>query len=497
MMRRASTGTPRMRMFPGLAVALAATTLAIGACAAPSDPRRSPPPNEGLLIRHVALIDGTGAPLRTNVAIGIRGARIVAVGDDPSDPNDLRPVDGRGLYAIPGLWDMHVHVLRHDRPAYLPLYVAWGIVGVRDMGGDLSFADIATLRSRIASGALIGPELVAAGPILDGEPATLSSISVGIANSDTGRAQVRRLKSGGADFIKVYNRLDRDSFLAIADEARRQGLPLAGHVPFSVSAREASDAGMISIEHLFNVLFACSAREDELMRDKAAARETQDYTLRRIRRHVYLRGVLDSYDPPRAQALFRRFAANGTYQVPTLVQRRAFAEPAARERADDPRMHSILRSERDWWSPETDWRVRRDPADQEIEQRYYAQDRALIRPMLAAGVKFLAGSDSPDAYSFPGSSLHEELELLVAAGLTPMQALQSATANAATFLGRSAESGTIVPGQRADLVLLEANPLDDIRNTRRVAGVIRSGRYLDRGELRNLVAQTQAELELR
>jgi imidazolonepropionase-like amidohydrolase len=448
-----------------------------------------------LLIAHVNVIDATGAATQTDRAVLIIDGRIASVGDPQNTklPPGAQLVDGSGKFLIPGLWDMHVHLLRRGRPeAYFPLLIANGVTGARDMGGNFSFDEIAQLRREIDSGARIGPQFVAAGPILDGPYPQLPSISVVVADAAAAHAEVAQLAHQGADFIKVYNRLSRDAYFAIADEAKKQHIAFSGHVPFSVSAREASDAGQASIEHLFNVAFACSSREDELMRIKARSLASDESGERQSLRRAYLHGVLDSFSEARCAELYTHFVRNDTWQTPTLVQRRDFAYPDA-SLAADPNRRYVPRSTRFIWDPQQDHRLQGRTADDiETQRRYYELDRSLIARMRRAGVRFLAGTDAGDPFSIPGFSLHDELQMLVEAGLTPMEALQSATHNAAQFLHRSDQFGTIAPGLRADLVLLDRDPLLDIRNTRAIAAAVVGGRYFDRSALDRLLLQSQA-----
>lgn len=448
-----------------------------------------------LAIVHATLIDGSGAPPRADTAVIVDGGRIVALGDPARTPlpPGARFVDARGKFLIPGLWDMHVHVLRPPRPeVYFPLLIAMGVTGVRDMGGDEPFARLRVLRAEIEAGTRIGPRFVAPGPFVDGPYPSIPQWSRVVRDAGEARAAVRELKGEGADFVKVYNRLSREAYFALADEARRQGLPFAGHVPYSVSAREAALAGQRSIEHLFNVLFACSSKEDELMRRKADALAGGEAEARRLQRRAYLREVLATTDPARCADLFAGFARLRTAQVPTLVQRRAFAEPEHVE-VDAARLAYVPRSQRLRWDPGQDGRLQgREAEDREIERQFFARDRALLAPMAAAGVPVLAGTDAGDPYGVPGFALHDELAELVAAGLSPMAALQSATREAAVFLGLQDRLGTIAVGRLADLVLLDADPLADIRNTRRIAAVVAQGRYLPRAELDRLLAAARA-----
>lgn len=454
-----------------------------------------PAPPSTLVLLRATVIDATGAPPRPDQAVVVNGDRIVAVGasDHVTLPPAARVIDVHGGYLVPGLWDLHVHVLRRDRwRTYFPLLVAQGVVGVRDMGGDYGIDLVRRLRAEIDSGQRIGPRILAAGPFVDGPWGSLPRLSRIVATDAEARAVVRDLKRDGFDFVKVYNRLPREAFLAIADESRRLGLGFAGHVPFSVSAREASAQGMRSIEHQFNVAFACSSREDEWMGVKARALAADESGERRRLRQAYLAGVLDSFDAARCAALYADFARNGTALVPTLVQRRDFSGVAPPALSPDRRDYVPV-DERGGWDPGQDARLqRRSPEDREIERRYWERDRALVAPMQAAGVLLLAGTDGGDPYTVPGLSLHDELAELVAAGLTPMQALQSATRNAAIFLGTPRDFGTIEPGRRADLVLLRADPLADIRNTREIEAVMRGGRWLDRAALDALLREAQA-----
>lgn len=463
-----------------------------------SDPAAAATAAPPVAILRVTVIDATGAAPRPNQAVVLENGRILALGPagEVALPRGARVVDGAHGFLIPGLWDMHVHVLRRGRSLpYFPLLVAHGITGVRDMGGDYDFESLRRLRGEIEAGTRIGPQFVASGPFVDGPYPSLPALSRVVADEAQARAAVRTLQREGADFIKVYNRLPRAAYFAIADQARQLGIPFAGHVPFSVSAREAAEAGQRSIEHLFNVAFACSSREDEWMRVKAEALAADESTKRRRLRRAYLLGVLDSFSPTRCAALYRTFVHQRTWQVPTLAQRRAFSgldspAPSATDLAYVPR------SQRVGWDPRQDGRLQgREDVDREIERRYWALDASLVAPMHAAGVRFLAGTDAGDPYALPGSSLHQELEALVAAGLSPMDALQAATRNAAEVLGRGDDFGTIEVGRRADLVLLSANPLEDIRNTRTIEAVALGGRWLDRRSLDALLEQARSAAE--
>ena len=290
---------------------------------------------------------------------------------------------------------------------------------------------------------LLGPCIVAAGPLVDGPEPTFPDLSIAVADEAEGRRAVVMLKRRGADFVKVYSLLPRAAYFAIADEAKQQGIPFAGHVPDSVNAGEASDAGQKSIEHLSGILLACSTREAELRDALLEARAKSDAaSLLRALHDIQTIGK-QTYSDDKAEKLFSRFAQNQTWQVPTLTTARG------------PNAFN------------------------------------LVAAMRRAGVRFMAGTDAPNPWAYPGVSLHEELNLLVRAGLTPMEALQTATINPAIYLGLQDSLGTVEKGKVADLVLLEANPLEDISNTRKISGVVIRGKLIGKQGLREMSAQAE------
>jgi imidazolonepropionase-like amidohydrolase len=440
----------------------------------------------------VTVINGTGAPAVTGMRVVVEGERIVAVGKRVRAPQGARVIDGSGKYLIPGLWDMHVHMRGGaeaipDNEAFLKLYLANGVTGVREMGGDL-VETVLRWRGEIASGDRLGPRIATSGPKLDGpKPAWPGSIPV--ATPEEGRKAVQAVKALRADFVKLYfSRIERDTYEAILAEAKTQRLPVTGHLALDVSVWDASELGQ-HIEHAAHYLLpACSPQEDELRRQVQATGETDGP----VAAAQFRTRTLDSFTPERAAALAARLAANHTWVTPTLAVSRTLRTMGTKDYATDPRRRYIY--PRIWgsWNPESG--RRRIPTEQVLRQaeereKKFAELLALLRQ---AGVGLLAGSDTgaSNNYVFPGWSLHEELGLLVEAGLTPLEALQTATRNAGRYLGL--EAGTVEKGKSADLVLLEANPLEDIRNTQRIAGVMARGKWLDRAALDGLLAEVEA-----
>ena len=439
---------------------------------AEAKPDRTPTP---LALTHVSLIDVTGAVVKRDMTVVITGDRISAIGAsaNTSVPAESNVVDATGKFLIPGLWDMHVHWYARDT---FTLFTANGVTGVRQMFGN---SDLLRWRDQIAKGSLLGPRMVVASPIIDGpEPVWPNSISV--RNEDEGRKAVRRVKQWGADFVKVYALLPRDAYFGIADEAKQQGMTFVGHVPFSVSTAEASQAGQKSIEHLTGILIDCSNKETELRDELVKAKSP-------AARHRVQMKALETYDEKKAADLFARFVKNHTWQCPTLTVLRSIASVGDENFRRDGRLRYIPRRLQQRWSVGI---ANRDEDDNGAK-KIFRKDLEIVGAMRKAGVPILAGTDTGNPFCFPGFSLHEELALLVIAGLTPVEALRAATLNPAEFFGLDKTLGTIDQGKIADLVLLDANPLEDIRNTQRINAVISNGRLFDRKALDKMLAQAQ------
>jgi len=435
-----------------------------------------------LVFTHVNVIDATGTPVQVDMTVIIAEQRITAIGKDGivSVPQDAQVIESRGKYLIPGLWDMHVHEIFGD---WLPkneeiiplLLVANGITGVRDMGGDLE--PLKHWRADIAAGKMIGPRMLISGPMLDG-PVPQFPSSVPVRTTADGRSAVDELTKGGADFIKIQSLIPRDGYFAAADEAKKLHVTFVGHVPDAVRAVEASNAGQRSIEHLTGVFEGCSTAEYELMKQPRGPGRGR---------------FLATYDPARAKALIALFVKNHTWQVPTLYwERGEWLIEQTNSRPDPLEKYApVAWKQRTWPMFTSDitkhWST--DPLSE--REKFVHRELEMVGEMNRAGVPILAGTDTAAGVRvYPGFSLHEELGLLVQAGLTPMQALQAATSNPARFLGLT-DTGILAKGKRADLLLLDANPLDDIANTKKIRSVVLAGRYLSRDDLNALLLRVE------
>ncbi len=456
---------------------------------------------------HVAVVDVESGRVADDYTVVVLGNRIRAVGSNVRIPTGARIISARGKVMIPGLWDMHSHAL--DRWEWSSLLnVANGVTGIRDPGAVLPVPKIVQLRRAVERGETLGPRFVASGRIIDGTPKSRATY-VAIDSASAMRTEIQQRQTAGLDFIKVYTRLSRAVFMAAADETKRRGIPLAGHVPLSITAAEASDAGMRSIEHSYRHRMSCATAEDDIRRQLQSlpsiqqAGEDQRYAA--TEDSAFVLGV-NTYSAEKCRALGERFARNGTWFVPTLVEMQTrFVDeyplsPEFEKRFTDPRLRFVSPARVQQWrtTMALDAGVvqgqfsfgPRGPDSLFAERAREVANRLRMPADLSqGGALLLAGTDVDNTFPFLffGFSLHDELALLVKGGLTPLAALQSATINPARFLGRDKELGTIAEGKLADFVLLDANPLDDINNTQRIAAVVMNGRYLSRAELNTLL----------
>ena len=416
------------------------------------------PASPTIAITRVTAINVTSGLSDRDMTIVIRNGRIAEVARTSAVkiPAGALVVDGAGKYAIPGLWDMHAHRV----PDTISLYLANGVTGLRSMNDNLDA--VKTTRDRIAAGELTGPRIFFCGPFVDG-PQRPRPQAIAVTTADEGRAAVIQLKQKGVDFIKVYTDLSREAYFAVADEANKQHIPFAGHVPIRIGAEEATDAGQKSLEHLTGILLACS-------RD-SSARTAQ--------------ALIDSYDPEKAKALFAKFVRNGTWIDPTFAVLRVHAFWNDPETLRNARTEYVPRQVREAWktSPFAKLMESIPPAAVEGQRKLFDRHLQLVGNMHRAGVRILAGTDSSIPYVIQGFSLHDELGWLVKAGLSPLEALRSATIRPAEYFDIADTAGSIAKGKFADLVLLNADPLRDIANTRKIEAVVAAGHYLRRAEL--------------
>jgi imidazolonepropionase-like amidohydrolase len=443
---------------------------------------QKPSPNELIVINNVSVVDVRSGAVLADQTVILERNHIASVGPSKSAkyPRNAPSVNGHGYFLIPGLWDMHVHLVFGDwfpgaQNITLPMLIANGVTGVRDMGSELEA--VQAWRNEIEAGRLLGPRIFTSGPMLDGPKPRFPS-SIAVTTAEDGRRAVSSLKQRGADFIKLQSLIPREAVFAIADEAKKQEIAFEGHVPDAVRASEMSEAGMKSFEHLIGIFEGSSPNEEEFLKGgKTVGR------------------FLESYDPARAATLAGKLAKNQTWQCPTLVWERGGNLIDATDFAKDGRAKYVPAP----WKNKT-WKMFTDEIvkgygtdDLAARKKFIEKELEVVQLLHKAGVPFLAGTDTPPGvYIFPGFSLHEELQRFVAAGFTPLEALQTATLNPARFLGMEEQLGTIEKGKLADLVLLNGNPLEDISNTQKIAAVIVNGQYYSWKDLEKMLAGVEA-----
>lgn len=423
-------------------------------------------------ITYVTVVDGTSPSPRPDQTVVVQGNRIVSVGPASATPvpRGARVVDGRGRYLVPGYWDMHVHTVAPGGREVLPLYVANGVLGVRDLAGD--WAQIMEWRREIATGQLVGPRMVAAGPYIEGGDVPIPHLLA--RTPEEARAAVDSLARLGVDLVKLHSQLRREVYFAALRVARQRGFKAAGHVPRSITAQEASDSGLTSLEHMLQIPTPCTPAESLALAPRFP-----------------VQSVLGRCTSDDVALLFAHFVRNGTWIVPTLVAQYEVAHWPKRDLPGDAYaayLPDTLRRYVAQLFPMPDSL----PLDADVVgQALWEKRIALVGAMYRAGVGILPGTDAPLRNSPPGFGLHQELELFARAGLTPYEVLRVATLDPARYLGALDSLGTIAPGKVADLVLLTADPLVDIRNLRAIEAVMANGRLMDAELLRRVVLRAR------
>lgn len=468
-------------------------TFLLAACLA--GPAFAAPQRGDTLLRHVTLIDVEHGHAVTGQAVVWRGDTIVATGVDAKVSRDWRAtktIDARGRYLIPGLWDMHVHFgggpeLVDENKALLPLYVAYGITTIRDCSGDLP-NDVLAWRGEIASGRLFGPRLLTSGAKIEGiAPIWKGTIEVGT-RADVDAAITRLKQRDKVDFVKITDStLKPELFLYAVAQAKKNGLRTSGHIPMALTVKQAVDAGISSIEHIDYAFKAGVKSEAAIAADFAAGRIDRTEANRRIN---------DGFDTATAMAAYRDFATRGVFVTPTLNGSRIITYLDRDSHADDPFLAFIGPKLRKTY----DWRIQRaakdDAAAIAARHEHYERMAAILPLLQKAGVTIIAGTDAGflNSFNYPGQGLHDELSLFVDNGLTPAQALSSATRSGPAWFGQLARYGSIAHGKMADMVLLDRNPLTDISATRAIRTVVLRGKVYDRPALDAMLARAKTQV---
>lgn len=463
----------------------------------------APPRSTGpIALTNITLINLDRGDLAQNRTVLVIDDRIAAIGhsDSLSLPAETQRIDGTGRYLLPGFWDMHVHLTRVSPVLHYPLFTAFGVTNIRDMGlgslqscqesGDPFFIcpeDKSLWNQQVDAGSLVGPRLFAT-PIVQIETLADLGLSEEGPDSTTIRDQTRTfvqaLKQRGADFIKLQLEEPLPSIVleALMDEAQQVALPVVGHQPKQLSVIEAAQVGMKSIEHARVFVQACYPEATAYRRGEIEWSAS-----------VY-QAMIEQHDPDLCDSIFAAFIENDTWFSPTHVTRRWEAMQHDPDYREDERLSQVPGWQRLLWNIDAFFISQAAPTneDRKALQDFYTFGLELTGRAHQRGVKLLAGTDAFDSYAFYGSGLHDELEELVKAGLTPAEALRTATINPASFFGVIEDYGSVSQGKKADLIVLTANPLEDIRHTRHIEAVIVNGGFYDRIYLNRLIESVES-----
>lgn len=423
----------------------------------------TPGQNKRVVLKPIAIINVTLITMKDDLAITgqtviVRKGVIERIGPSKIVPVPIGSIviDGTNRFLTPALWDMHVHLTLAGESS-LPVFIANGVTAVRDMGGDLERID--RWRDAINSSKLVGPYIYRAGPYVDGPKNAPDRITV--TTDVEARAAVRMLKRKGVDFIKIHNAVPRTAIFAVFEEATKLGMRVAGHIPLDITPIEASNAGQGDFEHMTSLIEGAVTAAQKRGESPANA--------------------VNAFDDHAASELFQAMAKNGTWMTPNLIAENAITFRGDARFDTDPGLKYISPELKRYW--DENFTGKPTAARKLLFQRYLA----LVTLMQKDGVRLLAGTDLGLRDIYPGFSLHEELELLVNAGLTPYEAMKTATVNPAKYFGVSEQYGTIEVRHHTDLILLDGNPLTDIKNTRKISEVIFNGKRLRRSDLDELL----------
>lgn len=443
-----------------------------------------------LAILNVNIVDVESGTVKEGMNVLIKGDRIDQV--LPANDEEVQArfkVDGKGKYLIPGLWDMHAHPddpemwrMRPDedgRDLLMPLFVLYGVTGIRDMAGSLKV--VKAWKEKMANRSLLGPAIFAAGPLIDG-PNPMWDGSIGIPSVKEVPKKVDSLIASGVDFLKIYSLLPDSIYLPLAKYANSKDFPFSGHVPQTVTNLMASESGISSLEHLLDIPLECSSQEVNIRSGKIDYGDAQGRLERYILRNQL---IIDTYDATKAAKLYKAFVENDTWHTPTVSMwyKNAWFEE---ERKKDQALYKYLPIYmQKYWTPQVNDHLKfRQKEFLEIKRKQVEHYLTIIGDMHKAGVKLLAGTDTgANPLCWPGLGVHLELEMFEKAGLSPGEALKTATVNPVQFLGIEEDYGSVSSGKFADMLLLTENPLVSISNTQEIAGVVKSGSFFSKGRI--------------
>ncbi len=450
-------------------------------------------------IENINIIDPV-AGLKENQTVIIKDEKIYRIAASStlelSSENNI--IDGSGKYMIPGLWDAHVHFsyIEALAPSMFDLFLAYGITSVRDTGGRIEF--VKKWKDLSKTNPTDAPRVMIAGPLLDGVPNVYDGsdaghppLSVGLPTVEAVAQQIKMLDSVGVDFLKAYEMLKPEQFSLVTKLANEKGLKVTGHVPLSMDVISASNGGLNSMEHMRNLELSCASNASELLTQRIKllrdGKKDPGGKLRSAIHQAQRQTAIENYDESKADEVLGVLARNQTWQIPTMALNTAFVTRPFMQSQWQESFTYLPDSIGDRWNATI-----KSAMDSEVppfRQQYAQWMMDMVGKIHTAGIGIMAGTDTPIGFLTPGLSLHEELGVLAAAGLTPQEALQTATTNPAKYFNMESELGSIKEKYWADLILLDANPLENINNTKRINAVVKQGKFYSRNDLDDILAR--------
>lgn len=458
---------------------------------------RCQPPGESfdnaLCIKNITTVDPNDG-IREAQTVVIQDGKILKIAPTAelrlSQKNQI--LDGTGKYLIPGLWDAHVHFayIESLAPSMFDLFLLYGITSVRDTGGEIMF--VKKWKDAALANPTDAPRVMIAGPLLDGMPNVYDGsdpghppLSIGSGSVEALEQLILKLDSLDVNFLKAYEMLTPEQFYKLMEMAKRLGYKVTGHVPLSMDVIGASNAGLNSMEHMRNLEISCASNAEELLLERhAMLKKGKNLPGGELRSSIHAaqrQVAVNNYDEKKADEIIQVLLKNQTWQIPTLTLNTSQARPPYARPEWQESFDYLPDTIRDQWKSYLEASPKE--AVPPFRQKYSDWMMAMAGKIHEAGVPIMAGTDTPIAFLTPGLSLHEELVSLVEAGMSPQEALKSATVNPATYFGLENELGSIRESQWADLLILSANPLEDIRNTQRIEAVVKQGKVFGKSEL--------------
>lgn len=456
-----------------------------------------------LVIKNIDLIDPLNG-LASSQTLIINNGKITSIQsfDKNKSPTAANTIDGTGKYLIPGLWDAHIHFayMENLAPRMLDLFMIYGITSVRDTGGKIDFVN--KWKQDALNSPLTSPRVMVAGPLLDGMPnvydgsnPSVPPLSVGLSSSEDLTEKVNSLVDEKVDLLKAYEMLTPEQFKTITQLGNKNGLKVTGHVPLSMDVISAAEAGLNSIEHMRNIELSCASNHAELKEKRQQllfdGKSDPGGILRSRIHNAQRQNAIENYDQKQADLVLASLKKNDTWQIPTLaLNLSSVNRPFARTDFQESFQY-LPDSVETMWKKNISSIEAKEPSD--FNQVYNKWKSEMVGQMHDKGIPIMAGTDCPIYYLTPGLSLHEELVELVNAGMSTLEAIHSATYLPAQYFNLQDELGSIKEGHWADLLILNKNPLENIKNTTAIESVIKQGNVLDQKILNEMKLKLKTE----